>query len=168
MNIGDVCTREVVLIHHAAPLQEAAALMRERHVGTLLVTGASADGVQSVVGIVTDRDLAIEALARALDPQTPIARLASANLAALPAGASVDEAITVMKERGVRRLLVSADGRQLVGIVSLDDLLGALGHEVAELARAVKKGIEREAAEREPLAPAPAPQKLRIPSQAFA
>jgi len=167
MNIGDVCTREVVLIHHAASVQEAAALMRERHVGTLLVTGASPEGTQRVVGIVTDRDLAIEALARALDPQTPVARLASANLAALPAGASIDEAISVMRERGVRRLLVSAEGRELFGLVSLDDLLGALGHEVAELAHAVRKGVERETAEREPL-PAAAPQKLQIPLQAFA
>ena len=168
MNIGDVCTREVILVDRNASLQQAAGLMREHHVGALLVTGSSPEGAQTVIGIVTDRDLVIEAVARGLSPtQTEVGRLAQGRLAALPAGASIDEAVSVMKERGVRRLLISSEGSQLYGIVSLDDLLGALGHEVAELAYAMRKGVERETAEREPL-PAAAPRVLRIPAQAFA
>jgi signal-transduction protein with cAMP-binding, CBS, and nucleotidyltransferase domain len=65
-----------------------------------------------VVGIVTDRDLVIEALARGLDAtQTEVGRFADGKLAAVSAGASLDEAIAMMKKKGVRRLLVAGDGR---------------------------------------------------------
>jgi len=151
MNIGDICTREVVFADKGASLQRAAALMRERHVGTLLVTADSPEGAQAI-GIVTDRDLVVEAVARALDvTQTEIGRFADSKLAAIPASATIDEAIAAMKQRGVRRLLVSGESGQVYGIVSLDDLLDALAHEMSELAHAARSGITREAVERAPL-----------------
>jgi hypothetical protein len=73
-----------------------------------------------------------------------------------------------MKQRAVRRLLVSTDAGQLFGIVSLDDLLAAVSHELAELACSVRTGIERETAERGRLeAAAPPPRPLHIPAHAF-
>jgi CBS domain-containing protein len=80
----------------------------------------------------------------------------------------VDDAIGAMKERGVRRLIVSGNDGQLFGIVSLDDLLAALSHEMAELAYTVRTGIERETAERGKLETAPpVPRPLHIPAYAF-
>ncbi len=163
MNIGEICTQEIVMADRAMSLQQAAALMRRHHVGALVVTASSADAVQAV-GMVTDRDLVIEALARGLDPkETQIGRLTDSKLATLPAGASLDDAIVAMKERGVRRLLVSADGGHLYGIVSLDDLLDALAHEVSEVAHSVRRGIERETAER-PVLPSMDVRAVRIPA----
>ena len=168
MNVGDICTREVILADRAATLQQAASLMREHHVGMLLVTGESPEG-RSLLGIVTDRDIVIEAVARGLNAtETEIGRLTTEKLAALPAGAAVDEAIALMKERGVRRLLVSGEDGRLHGVVSMDDVLGALGHEMAQLAHAVRKGIERETAEAKPLPPAPPLRSLHIPAYAYA
>ena len=168
MNVGDICTREVILADRSASLQQAATLMRENHVGMLLVTANAGEGMQ-VIGLVTDRDVVVEAVARGLDvTQTEVGRLASGKLAAVPATAAIDEAISVMKERGVRRLLVSGEAGQLHGVVSLDDVLGALGHEMAELAHAVRKGIEQESAARQPLPPAAPPRPLHIPAYAFA
>jgi CBS domain-containing protein len=168
MNVGEICTREVVTADRASTLQQAANLMRERHVGALLVTGGGGEDAQ-VVGIVTDRDVVIEAVARGLDPtQAEIGRLAEGKLAVVRAGASVDDAIGAMKERGVRRLIVSGSDGQLFGIVSLDDLLAALSHEMAELAYTVRTGIERETAERGKLeAATPVPRPLHIPAYAF-
>jgi len=167
MNVGEICTREVVMTDRASTLQQAATLMREQHVGALLVTASAGEGMH-VVGVVTDRDVVIEAVARGLDvTQAEIGRLAEGKLAALPAAATVDEAISLMKERGVRRLLVSSEGGQLYGIVSLDDLLAALSHEMAELSRAVRKGIERETAERGKLPAAPPPRPVHIPAYSF-
>jgi signal-transduction protein with cAMP-binding, CBS, and nucleotidyltransferase domain len=111
MKVADICTREVVATGCSSSVQQAAALMRERHVGALVVLADSAQGTQ-VVGIVTDRDLVIEALARGLDAtQTEVGRFADGKLAAVSAGASLDEAIAMMKKKGVRRLLVAGDGR---------------------------------------------------------
>jgi predicted transcriptional regulator len=168
MNVGDICTREVVLADRGATLQQAASLMREHHVGLLIITEKSAEGLQ-ITGIVTDRDVVVEAVARGMDvTKTEVGRLESEKLAALASDAAIDEAIDMMKERGVRRLLVSGEDGKLHGVVSLDDVLGALGHEMAELAHAVRKGIDRETAEREPLAPPPQAQRpLHIPAYAF-
>jgi CBS domain-containing protein len=166
MNIGDICTRELVTAAADATLQQAAALMREHHVGTLVVTSDGAGGMQAL-GIVTDRDIVVEAVARGLDPaRTPVSRLAEGKLAALPASATVDEAITAMKQRGVRRLLVAAPGGALEGLVSLDDLLDAVAHEMSELARVARAGIERETAERGAL-PAQPPQPIRVPIYSY-
>jgi len=160
MNIGEICTREIVFTDRGASLQEAAELMRERHVGTLLVTGDSGDGPQ-VVGIVTDRDVVVDAVARGLDvTQTEIGELASDDLAAMPLEASVDEAISAMKERRVRRLVVEDDGA-VYGVLSLDDLFDALAHEMSELSRAARGGIERETSERAPF-PAATPVPIRV------
>ncbi|MDH3319299.1 MAG: CBS domain-containing protein [Betaproteobacteria bacterium] len=152
MNVGDICTREIAIAVRESSLQEAAALMRERHVGSLLVVGDSPNGPQAV-GIVTDRDMVIEGVARGMDvTQTDIGRFAEGNLAAIAASATIGEAIATMRERGVRRLLVSTDGGTLFGIVSLDDLLGALAHDLQDLAYTVRSGIDRETDERPPFA----------------
>ncbi len=162
MNVADICTREIVMADRQASLEEAATLMREQHVGTLLVVDRS-DGATQAVGIVSDRDLVIEAMARGLDAaQTTIGRLAEGKLAVVPSSASLDETIAAMKERGVRRLLVANEQGELFGIVSLDDVLDALAHEMSELAHAVRGGLEREAAERAPLPRAQA-GAVRIP-----
>lgn len=168
MNIGQICTREVVMTDRASTLQQAATLMREQHVGALLVTASAGERMQ-VVGMVTDRDVVIEAVARGLDPtQTEIGRLAEGKLAAVPSSATLDEAISLMKARGVRRLLVSSEGSQLYGIVSLDDLLAALSHDMSALSAAVRTGIDRETAERGKLEPAPPPPRaVHIPAWSF-
>jgi len=166
MKVADICTREVVATGRSTSLQEAAALMRERHVGALVVLADSAQGAH-VAGVVTDRDLVIEGLARGLDPtQTEIGRFTDGKLAAVSAGASLDEAITTMRNKGVRRLLVAGEGGSLFGILSLDDLLDAMAHEVSEMAAAVRGGIAREVAERAPL-PAAQPVAARIPDYSF-
>ena len=166
MNVADICTREIVMADTRASLKEAAVLMREQHVGTLLVVSSSDGGMQAV-GIVTDRDLVIEAMARGLDAaQTSVGRLAEGKLAVVPESANVDEAIAAMKQRGVRRLLVANQRGDLCGIVSLDDLLDAMAHEMSELAHAVRGGLERETKERAPLAAAP-PSAVRIPAYSY-
>lgn len=168
MKIADICTRSLVMAERDASLQQAASLMREHHVGTLVVVAKSDEGMQAV-GIVTDRDVVIEAVARGLDMLTPIGRLAEGKLAVVQASAGVDEAISAMKERGVRRLLVADDGGQLYGIVSLDDVVQALAHQVGELGQALRGGIQREVSERAPLPAAQPPAAaVRIPAYRYA
>jgi len=166
MNIGDICTREVVSADRKSSLQEAATLMREHHVGTLLVSENSPEGPQAV-GIVTDRDVVIEAIAHGLDAtQTEVGQLAGGKLAVVPAHTTIEDAIATMRKRGVRRLLVSDDGK-LRGVVSLDDLLAALARDMSNLAQAVRSGIEREAAVRTPPAARPI-RTIRIPAHLIA
>jgi len=85
MNIASICQRRIVTIDSSRSLAEAAALMRDRHVGALVVTAGTPEG-QRVVGIATDRDLVIHVLANGLD-----ASVVEVGVSGAPSG-EVDEA----------------------------------------------------------------------------
>jgi CBS domain-containing protein len=141
-----MCTHSIVTADRSRTLQECAALMGESHVGSVLVTEETPGGPQAV-GIVTDRDLVVEAMARGVAPgQASIGQITARRLVTVPSSASIDEAIQLMKSEGVRRLLVATPDRRLVGIISMDDLLDALAGEMAGIAQAIRSGFAREAA----------------------
>jgi CBS domain-containing protein len=147
MTISSLCRRDVVGISAEASLHEVATVMCEEHVGALVVM-SGADPPQ-VVGILTDRDLALEVLGRT----GPAGDLRAGHVAKSPpvavlASASLQEAVTVMEKAGVRRLLVVDDDGGVVGILAAEDLMAAISEELAGLVRALRSGIEREKGER--------------------
>jgi CBS domain-containing protein len=162
MSIAAICHREIVTIDEHASLRDAAQLMRSQHVGALVVTAVEGEQPQ-VIGVVTDRDLAIEVLARDLGgSDIKIGQLASRRLASVRAAGDIGEAVSAMRQAGVRRLLVTeADGR-LSGFVSSDDLLDALAGELSTLAAAMRSGIARESAEHKSMSP-PVPRPVFLP-----
>lgn len=147
MTIASLCTREVVGIAAEASLHEAAIAMAEEHVGALvIVTGAEPP---QVVGILTDRDLALEVLGRSGQADDLRAgHLAKAPPVAVLASATLQEAVAAMEKAGVRRLLVVEEDGGVIGIVAAEDLLGAISEELAGLVRALRSGIQREKGER--------------------
>lgn len=154
MKIINFCQREFVTIHAHQLLGQAAVLMREQHVGALVVIDSS-DPPQ-VQGVVTDRDLAIEVLARKLNVATTrIGEIASDSLVPIAAAASVHEAVGAMEASGVRRLLVIEEDGSVIGFVSADDLMGAIATELGSLASALRNVIDRESAERAALSTPP-------------
>ena len=162
MSIAAICQPEVITVDAGASLRDAASLMREHHVGALVVT-VDAAGQERAVGVITDRDLAIEILARDLNPtDVKIGQLASRHLASVPGTAGIAEAVAVMQEAGVRRLLVTSNEGQLVGFVSADDLLEALAEQLGVLANALRTGIAREGVERASIPP-PRPRPVFLP-----
>ncbi len=154
MTIATICRREVITIDSGASLRDAAVQMREHHVGALAVTVASA-GYEQVIGLITDRDIAIEILARDLDPtDVKVGQLASRNLASVPDTAGIATAVSMMQAAGVRRLLVTGQEGQVTGFVSADDVPEALAAQLSVLAGALRSGIAREGAERPSIRPA--------------
>jgi CBS domain-containing protein len=147
MNLASLCTREVVGISADASLREAATLMCEEHVGALVVL--TSDEPAKVVGIVTDRDLALEALGRD-QPASPllVGHLVQGRPLGVPSSVGVHEAAQAMQKGGVRRLLVVDDDGGVVGIVSAEDLLHAMADVLATLSKSLRSGIAREASER--------------------
>jgi CBS domain-containing protein len=168
MNIASICRCPIVTIDSAGSLTEAAILMREHHVGALVVTHQAADGLY-VSGVVTDRDLVIDVLACELDGAgVEIGDLASSPIVSVSEDADLSDAIVAMQDSGVRRLLVTNDEEQLTGIVSFDDLMAACAREVAGLAQVIRSGIEREFDETAEM-PLPTPQQLlRVPAMGTA
>jgi predicted transcriptional regulator len=162
MTIGSICSRRILTIDANRSLVEGARLMSQHHVGALVVTELSSLGVH-VKGVVTDRDLVIDVLARGLDAaNVEVGALANEKLVSIREQGSLGEAVAAMRASGVRRLLVTDAEQHLVGIASFDDVLGAYAEELSALAQVVRKEIERETAEAAaPVAP-PRPA-LHIP-----
>ena len=116
--VREVMTPMPSTIQASEPAAEASRRMRELDVGSLVVV----DEGGSVVGVLTDRDIVVRALAEGRDPNTTTVRdISSQELATLSPDDSVDQAVQLMRDKAVRRLPVLEGGRP-VGIVSIGDL----------------------------------------------
>ena len=124
MKTGDVCNRAVVSIRSNANLSEASRLMREAHVGSVIVVDEASP--RRAVGIVTDRDIVVEAVAAGIDPATlTVGEIMGSGLVVARENDDALVSLKARRRRGVRRLPVVDEGGALCGIVSLDDLLEA-------------------------------------------
>ena len=135
MAVIDCCTAKVETLQPDATAAEAARLMRDQGIGSVVVQTAGGPG------IVTDRDLVVRVLAKRHDPkQLRLAEIVSAPAATLSADASFAEAAALMRARAVRRLPVVGAGGELVGIVTCDDLMELLGRELSDIAAVTRGG----------------------------
>lgn len=139
MRIGDICTRDVVQCSRSSTALELAQIMRSSHVGDVVVVDQP-DGHKVPVGIVTDRDLAVEVMAREQDPASVTAGdLMGAELATTGEENDLYEVVELMRFKGVRRVPVVDEQGGLTGIVTLDDLLNMIGEELTMLGRVISR-----------------------------
>jgi len=123
MNIGDICSRAVVSVRSNEPVHRAAELMRQYHVGSLVVTDGP-NHSQQPLGMVTDRDIVIEIVAKNVDPGTlTVGDVMSADQLIAEETDELDEVLEDMRAEGVRRIPVVDEEGMLVGVFALDDLL---------------------------------------------
>ena len=117
MLVSELMTTELVTVAPSTSVAEAARLMRAADIGDVLIT----EGGQ-LVGILTDRDIAVRVVAEGLDPkQAAVGDYMTVDLVTGLPDWDVEDAAKVMAEEQVRRLPIVAEG-QLVGIVSLGDI----------------------------------------------
>jgi CBS domain-containing protein len=149
MKVREICSRFIVVAEPDTDLRTAARLMRDNHVGALIVVDRK-EGARRPLGIITDRDIVVAVVAAAgVRPETLVVRdVMASELAVINENDGVFEAVDLMKDRGARRLpVVAADGT-LIGILTLDDLLRVLAAELDGLAEAVRVETAREVHER--------------------
>ena len=123
MQSGQLCNRKPITVRRTDELIRAAQLMREKHIGYLVVVEPE-DGHHSVrpVGVITDRDIAVRAVAAGMGPETPIRDVMSAEVKYCFADDEIDEVAHNMADIKVRRLPVLNSQKRLVGIISLADI----------------------------------------------
>ena len=144
MTLGELCNRNTVFTTRANSATEAAQLMREQHVGDLVVVDDKA-GRRVPVGIVTDRDLVVEILAKGVDANAvTVGDVMGTDLVTARETDDLYDTMQRMRAKGVRRVPVVDTGWSLVGIVSVDDFLDLLAEELTALARLISREQARE------------------------
>jgi CBS domain-containing protein len=144
MRISEICTSDVVCCAPDTTALEAARLMRSRRVGDIVVV-SDVETERVPVGVVTDRDLAVEVLGNGREAAImPLSGLVRSPVVIAADYEDVHSALERMRVHGVRRMPVVDDRGALVGIVTLDDLLGALLEDMRALLEATGKAERRD------------------------
>lgn len=136
MSVGIICSRCVDVVDADETILAAAQRMHERKVGTLVIL----DSANKPVGVLTDRDLVIRAVAQGKDPrQTHVGDVMTRNPKTLSQAAPIEQALALMRSGSFRRIPVIGDDGTLVGLISLDDILSLLAEEFAQVGSLVEK-----------------------------
>jgi len=134
----------VTIAFRATTLNGAARLMRENHVGCLIVVD-EVGGRRIVVGVLTDRDIVTAVVASDLDPSTlNVEDVMTTDLVTAREDDSLIDLMHTMRGKGVRRIPVVGAAGELIGVVTLDDVLDILAQELGLLVGAIDSGRQRE------------------------
>ena len=144
MTAGEYCNREVIIVEPTISVTEAAALMRRHHVGDLVVVEKEGEEARPD-GIITDRDIVIEVVAQKIDPDSlTVKDIMSTDPVSVAETVSLLDTLELMKQRGVRRVLVIADSGGLQGLLSADDAIELIAEQINDLTQLVDREITRE------------------------
>ena len=144
MPIGEICNREVVVMKKKDSILEAAKLMRDHHVGDVVVV-EDKEGQAIPVGILTDRDIVVELIAKEVPLDSVLVEdVMSANLVSAQENQGIWDTIKCMRRKGIRRIVVTGEKGNLVGILSSDDLIDLLSGELSDLVKTFMREQIRE------------------------
>ena len=144
MTAGEYCNREVIIVEPTISVTEAAVLMRRHHIGDLVVVEKEGEQAHPV-GIITDRDIVIEVVAQKIDPDSlTVKDIMSTDPVRVAETVSLLDTLELMKQRGVRRVLVIADSGGLQGLLSADDAIELIAEQINDLTQLVDREITRE------------------------
>jgi CBS domain-containing protein len=144
MKVGDHCKRSVVTIGPKSDVYEAARVMRDQHVG-FLVVAQQKGGSQIPVGVLTDRDLVVQVLGAGVDASALTVEDVMTRKPVLASdNDDVSELIHGMRTAGVRRAPVVDAGGRLVGIIALDDAYDVITELMCEMCGAVRNELRME------------------------
>lgn len=150
MIVSEICRRNPVTIRAQDELMSAAALMRERHIGYLIVVEPHPPhAAPRPVGVLTDRDIVVGVLAKGTDPRLLKAGdVMTRHPVVASEDASVNAALAEMRRIGVRRIPVVDAVGQLVGVLSLDEVLDAIAQELLGVIGSIRTEVRTEGSRR--------------------
>lgn len=153
MKVGEICHRNVITATPDTSAFELSRIMFNQHVGSVVIVENKEH--PKPIGIVTDRDLVLQVLAKALDSHaTTASEIMSGEVVTACTSTGVLETMRHMRSHGVRRLPVVDQNQMLVGILALDDLLDVIVSELGELSNTISSGQYREKLQRRSVASA--------------
>jgi len=145
MNAGSVCKRGVVTVTPTDDLIAAAHVMREKHVGYLIVSETG-----RVVGVLTDRDIVVAVLAQEVDARAlKVGDVMTRDPLLIEEGQSIEAVLRHMREAGVRRVPVVNRSGALTGVLSIDDVLERMAEQLINIAGSIRNEQRMERAVRQ-------------------
>jgi len=148
MNAGSVCKRGVVTVTPTDDLIAAAHVMREKHVGYLIVSEASQH--RKVIGVLTDRDIVVAVLAQEVDASAlKVGDVMTRDPLVIDEAQSIEAVLRHMREAGVRRVPVVDRSGALTGVLSIDDALERIAEQLIDIAGSIRNEQRMERAVRQ-------------------
>lgn len=144
MKVGDLCRRNVVSIPSDADVRAAAQLMREQHVGFLVVCKPH-DDTRHPVGVITDRDVVLEVIAAKVEPSSvTVEDVMSRQPLIADEADDLSEVLQAMRIAGIRRVPVVDTRGALVGVFAMDDALDIVTSLLCDMTGSVKNEQRQE------------------------
>lgn len=138
MSVGRISTRVIATVSPDESIGAAARRMDEYDVGSLVVV--SGDSHSRAIGIVTDRDIVVRCVAKKVDAEeTRVSDVMTTPVHSVSEHLSIEQAISRMVSAGTRRLVVTGDEDRVLGVLSLDDVLGLLFEETEAIGQLLEK-----------------------------
>lgn len=142
---GDVCTRIVSIASPSLSIEDAARVMRDQHVGSLVVVEEAAPEDRQVVGVLTDRDIVTGVVAAQKSPHgMRVADVMSRAVVTAREEDSVLDVLATMRRSAVRRVPIVGPSDRLVGVLAIDDVLELVAEEMQALSAAVSAAQRHE------------------------
>ena len=139
-NVGQYCSRRVVTVRPGDGLLDAARVMRDRHVGCVVVVDETVEHGHAPIGILTDRDIVVGLLAQT-DRHLHLVRvddIMTKNPTTAQESEDLSDTLLRMRTAGIRRVPVLNQDGELMGVLSFDDLVDYVQDELSDLARLLK------------------------------
>jgi CBS domain-containing protein len=144
MKLQQYCRHGVVAIDDAADVAAAAALMREKHVGFLIVF-KEGDALRKPVGVLTDRDIVLQVTARDIDPHAvTVGDVMTRQPLIAHEADELGDLVQAMRQSGLRRVPVVDARGALTGIMALDDVIDVIASLLGDVAGSIKSELRQE------------------------
>lgn len=144
MTIGSICTRQVVTVDREIDIAAASVVMRDNHIGYLIVTDARSGG-SAPIGVITDRDIVVKVLAKDVGPHSlTVGDVMTAEPLTAGDDDGISETLRRMRRLGVRRIPVVGLGGKVSGVLSIDDVVDHLVRQLADISGSVRNELQFE------------------------
>ncbi len=138
MKVVDLCSRALHTVSGTDSVREAAHRMLEHHIGTLVVVD---DSIRAK-GLITDRDIVTRCVAKEFDPGVmTVAEVMSEPVLTLDEDATIADALQLMADEEIRRVVVTSRGGSTTGLLALDDIVESLAGQAAEVGRLLQAQV---------------------------
>ena len=139
MSVGEICNRNVAVVSKESSIQEAAELMRKRHVGDLIVVGHDHNR-KIPIGILTDRDIVVELIAKKVPTDAvTVGDIMSYELVTAMEDDDMLQTLKLMRAKGARRLPVVDAGGSLVGVLTVDDIVELIAATLSDVSKLIER-----------------------------